>query len=116
MAHGCMMAHNLCHLFTNDIIQERTNIIYIDSSEDLTSSMQLQKLLIVNCSFFQHSVIQESFTGNNPCELTCLAHGYSFFYNFGPVTDGTPCKREQNLEEDICVKGHCTVSTLKKNF
>ncbi len=56
-----------------------------------------------------------SFSGPNPCELTCMAHGFLFFYNFGPVTDGTSCRRtDTGPEEDICVKGICKVNDNKK--
>ncbi|XP_066511174.1 ADAMTS-like protein 5 [Hoplias malabaricus] len=42
--------------------------------------------------------------GSNPCELSCLALGHNFYYNFGRVLDGTPCLTEPGA---ICVNGKC---------
>uniref|UniRef100_A0A8C7L540 ADAMTS like 5 n=1 Tax=Oncorhynchus kisutch TaxID=8019 RepID=A0A8C7L540_ONCKI len=45
--------------------------------------------------------------GSNPCELSCLAQGHNFYYNFGRVLDGTACSKEPG---DVCVNGKCLVS------
>uniref|UniRef100_A0A4W5NBX2 ADAMTS like 5 n=1 Tax=Hucho hucho TaxID=62062 RepID=A0A4W5NBX2_9TELE len=42
--------------------------------------------------------------GSNPCELSCLALGHNFYYNFGRVLDGTACSKEPG---DVCVNGKC---------
>ncbi|KAM3624991.1 uncharacterized protein V6R79_005213 [Siganus canaliculatus] len=42
--------------------------------------------------------------GPNPCELSCLAMGHNFYYNFGSVLDGTPCDNEPGA---VCANGHC---------
>ncbi|XP_052371896.1 ADAMTS-like protein 5 isoform X2 [Oncorhynchus keta] len=42
--------------------------------------------------------------GSNPCELSCLAQGHNFYYNFGRVLDGTACSKEPG---DMCVNGKC---------
>lgn len=42
--------------------------------------------------------------GSNPCELTCLAVGHRFYYNFGRVLDGTSCGTDSG---SVCVNGHC---------
>lgn len=46
--------------------------------------------------------------GSDPCELSCLAIGHNFYYNFGRVLDGTPCQSEQGT---VCVNGKCLVSS-----
>uniref|UniRef100_A0A3Q3JJ49 NTR domain-containing protein n=1 Tax=Monopterus albus TaxID=43700 RepID=A0A3Q3JJ49_MONAL len=40
----------------------------------------------------------------DPCELSCLALGHNFYYNFGHVLDGTACDKEHGA---VCVKGRC---------
>uniref|UniRef100_A0A3P9LQT7 ADAMTS like 5 n=1 Tax=Oryzias latipes TaxID=8090 RepID=A0A3P9LQT7_ORYLA len=42
--------------------------------------------------------------GSNPCELSCMALGHNFYYNFGHVLDGTPCSDEGGV---MCVSGRC---------
>uniref|UniRef100_H3DN60 ADAMTS like 5 n=1 Tax=Tetraodon nigroviridis TaxID=99883 RepID=H3DN60_TETNG len=42
--------------------------------------------------------------GSNPCELSCLALGHNFYYNFGRVLDGTSCNKEPG---GVCVNGRC---------
>ncbi|XP_070814546.1 ADAMTS-like protein 5 [Chaetodon trifascialis] len=42
--------------------------------------------------------------GSNPCELSCLALGHNFYYNFGRVLDGTACDKEAGV---VCVNGRC---------
>nr|XP_057934511.1 ADAMTS-like protein 5 isoform X1 [Doryrhamphus excisus] len=42
--------------------------------------------------------------GSNPCELSCLALGHNFYYNFGRVLDGTACDKEPGA---MCVNGRC---------
>ncbi|KAL4613252.1 ADAMTS-like protein 5 isoform X2 [Arapaima gigas] len=42
--------------------------------------------------------------GSNPCELSCLALGHNFYYNFGRVLDGTSCETEPGA---VCVNGRC---------
>ncbi|XP_026070804.1 ADAMTS-like protein 5 [Carassius auratus] len=42
--------------------------------------------------------------GSQPCELSCLAIGHNFYYNFGRVLDGTPCQSDQGT---VCVNGKC---------
>ena len=46
-------------------------------------------------------------SGSNPCELSCLALGHNFYYNFGRVLDGTACDKEPGA---VCVNGRCLVS------
>ncbi|XP_018620493.2 ADAMTS-like protein 5 isoform X2 [Scleropages formosus] len=41
--------------------------------------------------------------GSSPCELSCLALGQNFYYNFGHVLDGTPCQEPGSM----CVNGRC---------
>ena len=48
-------------------------------------------------------------TGSNPCELSCLALGHNFYYNFGRVLDGTACDKEPGA---VCVNGRCLVSGI----
>uniref|UniRef100_A0A3B4YUY7 ADAMTS like 5 n=1 Tax=Seriola lalandi dorsalis TaxID=1841481 RepID=A0A3B4YUY7_SERLL len=45
-----------------------------------------------------------TFHGSNPCELSCLALGHNFYYNFGRVLDGTACDKEPGA---VCVNGRC---------
>ncbi|XP_035036179.1 ADAMTS-like protein 5 isoform X3 [Hippoglossus stenolepis] len=42
--------------------------------------------------------------GSDPCELSCLALGHKFYYNFGRVLDGTSCSSEPG---ELCVNGRC---------
>lgn len=42
--------------------------------------------------------------GSDPCELSCLAMGHNFYYNFGRVLDGTACHKEPGA---VCVNGRC---------
>ncbi|MEQ2191882.1 hypothetical protein XENOCAPTIV_003887, partial [Xenoophorus captivus] len=42
--------------------------------------------------------------GSSPCELSCLALGHNFYYNFGHVLDGTTCDEESGA---VCVNGRC---------
>ncbi|XP_047187448.1 ADAMTS-like protein 5 [Scophthalmus maximus] len=42
--------------------------------------------------------------GSDPCELSCLALGHNFYYNFGRVLDGTACNKELGA---VCVNGRC---------
>uniref|UniRef100_A0A669CSV1 ADAMTS like 5 n=1 Tax=Oreochromis niloticus TaxID=8128 RepID=A0A669CSV1_ORENI len=42
--------------------------------------------------------------GSNPCELSCLALGHNFYYNFGRVLDGTACDKDSGA---VCVNGRC---------
>ncbi|XP_014868027.1 PREDICTED: ADAMTS-like protein 5 isoform X1 [Poecilia mexicana] len=42
--------------------------------------------------------------GSSPCELSCLALGHNFYYNFGHVLDGTACDPEAGA---VCVNGRC---------
>ncbi|XP_039627296.1 uncharacterized protein adamtsl5 [Polypterus senegalus] len=42
--------------------------------------------------------------GSDPCDLSCLALGQNFYYNFGHVLDGTPCPTET---DGVCIKGQC---------
>ncbi|XP_043961838.1 ADAMTS-like protein 5 isoform X2 [Gambusia affinis] len=42
--------------------------------------------------------------GSSPCELSCLALGHNFYYNFGLVLDGTACDPEAGA---VCVNGRC---------
>ncbi|XP_029000548.1 ADAMTS-like protein 5 [Betta splendens] len=44
--------------------------------------------------------------GSNPCELSCLALGHNFYYNFGRVLDGTACDEEAGAGA-VCVNGRC---------
>uniref|UniRef100_A0A3Q4HAW9 ADAMTS like 5 n=1 Tax=Neolamprologus brichardi TaxID=32507 RepID=A0A3Q4HAW9_NEOBR len=45
--------------------------------------------------------------GSNPCELSCLALGHNFYFNFGRVLDGTACDKDSGA---VCVNGRCLVS------
>uniref|UniRef100_A0A3B3VKX5 ADAMTS like 5 n=1 Tax=Poecilia latipinna TaxID=48699 RepID=A0A3B3VKX5_9TELE len=45
-----------------------------------------------------------TFHGSSPCELSCLALGHNFYYNFGHVLDGTACDPEAGA---VCVNGRC---------
>ncbi|MGH0175368.1 UNVERIFIED_CONTAM: hypothetical protein FKN15_070201 [Acipenser sinensis] len=42
--------------------------------------------------------------GSTPCDLSCLALGHNFYYNFGRVLDGTPCQIELG---GVCINGRC---------
>ncbi|XP_033905762.3 ADAMTS-like protein 5 isoform X1 [Acipenser ruthenus] len=42
--------------------------------------------------------------GSTPCDLSCLALGHNFYYNFGRVLDGTPCQTELG---GVCINGRC---------
>ncbi|XP_030045505.1 ADAMTS-like protein 5 isoform X1 [Microcaecilia unicolor] len=43
-------------------------------------------------------------TGHSECDLTCLAKGQNFYYNFGRVLDGTKCHTDS---DGVCISGHC---------
>ncbi|XP_078539403.1 ADAMTS-like protein 5 [Lissotriton helveticus] len=43
-------------------------------------------------------------TGTSNCELSCLADGHHFYYNFGRVLDGTRCQEDT---KGICINGRC---------
>nr|DBA32025.1 TPA: hypothetical protein GDO54_007777 [Pyxicephalus adspersus] len=43
-------------------------------------------------------------SGQGDCELSCLAQGQNFYYNFGKVLDGTSCHAEY---DGICINGQC---------
>ena len=62
------------------------------------------------CSQILFSSVKQrlwSLPGSNPCELSCLALGHNFYYNFGRVLDGTSCDQEPG---GLCVNGRCLVS------
>ncbi|XP_048376486.2 ADAMTS-like protein 5 isoform X2 [Stegostoma tigrinum] len=40
----------------------------------------------------------------SPCELSCLAKGRRFYYNFGRVLDGTKCEAGSS---GVCINGQC---------
>uniref|UniRef100_UPI00398E7D77 ADAMTS-like protein 5 isoform X2 n=1 Tax=Pristiophorus japonicus TaxID=55135 RepID=UPI00398E7D77 len=40
----------------------------------------------------------------SPCELSCLAKGLNFYYNFGRVLDGTECAAGS---DGVCINGRC---------
>ncbi|XP_067829556.1 ADAMTS-like protein 5 [Heptranchias perlo] len=42
--------------------------------------------------------------GPSPCELSCLAKGQNFYYNFGRVLDGTRCQADSG---GVCINGQC---------
>ncbi|XP_060709812.1 ADAMTS-like protein 5 isoform X1 [Hemiscyllium ocellatum] len=44
------------------------------------------------------------FGAPSPCELSCLAKGRMFYYNFGRVLDGTKCGAGSH---GICINGQC---------
>ncbi|XP_018620496.2 ADAMTS-like protein 5 isoform X3 [Scleropages formosus] len=50
--------------------------------------------------------------GSSPCELSCLALGQNFYYNFGHVLDGTPCQEPGSM----CVNGRCLVLSIDKDL
>ncbi|XP_063781939.1 ADAMTS-like protein 5 isoform X2 [Pseudophryne corroboree] len=43
-------------------------------------------------------------SGQGDCELSCLAQGQNFYYNFGRVLDGTSCRTEY---DGVCINGQC---------
>ncbi|KAM4675602.1 ADAMTS-like protein 5 [Discoglossus pictus] len=43
-------------------------------------------------------------SGQSDCELSCLAEEQNFYYNFGRVLDGTPCRTSY---DGICANGQC---------
>ncbi|KAG8440595.1 hypothetical protein GDO86_006372 [Hymenochirus boettgeri] len=43
-------------------------------------------------------------SGQSDCELSCLAEGQNFYYNFGRVLDGTSCHAEY---DGLCISGQC---------
>ncbi|OCT89688.1 ADAMTS-like protein 5 [Xenopus laevis] len=43
-------------------------------------------------------------SGQSDCELSCLAEGQNFYYNFGRVLDGTSCRSEY---DGLCINGQC---------
>ncbi|KAM4747006.1 ADAMTS-like protein 5 [Rhinophrynus dorsalis] len=43
-------------------------------------------------------------SGQSDCELSCLAEGQNFYYNFGRVLDGTSCRSDH---EGMCINGQC---------
>ncbi|MEE6503391.1 hypothetical protein FKM82_004812 [Ascaphus truei] len=43
-------------------------------------------------------------SGQSDCELSCLAEGQNFYYNFGRVLDGTPCRTSY---DGVCINGQC---------
>ncbi|KAM8974329.1 ADAMTS-like protein 5 [Pelodytes ibericus] len=43
-------------------------------------------------------------SGHSECELSCLAKGQNFYYNFGRVLDGTSCRVDN---DGICINGQC---------
>ncbi|KAJ0056516.1 hypothetical protein NL108_009687, partial [Boleophthalmus pectinirostris] len=66
----------------------------------------------LQCRAFNHRplVSGASFTwmpfhsGSSPCELSCLAAGQMFYFNFGKVLDGTSCGSDPG---SVCVNGRC---------
>ena len=50
--------------------------------------------------------------GTNQCELTCMGIGFNFYYNFGKVLDGTPCRTTAPIAgggATVCLNGNCAV-------
>lgn len=43
-------------------------------------------------------------SGQGDCELSCLAQGQNFYYNFGRVLDGTSCHVQY---DGFCINGQC---------
>ncbi|OCT86860.1 ADAMTS-like protein 5 [Xenopus laevis] len=43
-------------------------------------------------------------SGQSDCELSCLAEGQNFYYNFGRVLDGTSCRSDY---DGLCINGKC---------
>uniref|UniRef100_A0A8C5LYF0 NTR domain-containing protein n=1 Tax=Leptobrachium leishanense TaxID=445787 RepID=A0A8C5LYF0_9ANUR len=63
------------------------------------------------CSAYNHKPLMGNYyrwipfqSGQSDCELSCLAQGQNFYYNFGRVLDGTSC---QVNPDGICINGHC---------
>ncbi|KAI0235699.1 ADAMTS-like protein 5 [Lamellibrachia satsuma] len=52
--------------------------------------------------------------GTNQCELTCMAVGFNFYYNFGKLFDGTPCRTATTKGDSgatvVCVNGNCATA------
>uniref|UniRef100_A0A803J5Z0 ADAMTS-like 5 n=1 Tax=Xenopus tropicalis TaxID=8364 RepID=A0A803J5Z0_XENTR len=44
------------------------------------------------------------YSGQSDCELSCLAEGQNFYYNFGRVLDGTSCHSDY---DGLCINGQC---------
>uniref|UniRef100_G3PZJ5 ADAMTS like 5 n=1 Tax=Gasterosteus aculeatus TaxID=69293 RepID=G3PZJ5_GASAC len=53
---------------------------------------------------FQWTTFHGGLCCSKPCELSCLALGHNFYYNFGRVLDGTACNTEPGA---VCVNGRC---------
>ncbi|XP_053319112.1 ADAMTS-like protein 5 [Spea bombifrons] len=63
------------------------------------------------CSAYNHKPLMGNYyrwvpfhSGQSDCELSCLAQGQNFYYNFGRVLDGTSCREEH---DGICINGQC---------
>ncbi|KAM9311087.1 ADAMTS-like protein 5 [Gastrophryne carolinensis] len=63
------------------------------------------------CSAFNYKPLMGNYykwvpfqSGQGDCELSCLAEGQNFYYNFGRVLDGTSCHVGYN---GICINGKC---------
>ncbi|XP_015198727.1 ADAMTS-like protein 5 [Lepisosteus oculatus] len=80
-----------------------------NSKECLPGSVEFREL---QCAAFNDRPLMGRATyrwttfhgGSNRCELSCLAVGHNFYYNFGRVLDGTPCHTEP---KGVCVNGQC---------
>ncbi|CAH2274159.1 ADAMTS 5 [Pelobates cultripes] len=63
------------------------------------------------CSAYNHKPLMGTYyrwtpfhSGQSDCELSCLAQGQNFYYNFGRVLDGTSCRTDY---DGICINGQC---------
>lgn len=89
-----------------------TGLPFMEVSEAWLSSLKHVLCYCVDFSFCCVLILTETWfillSGSNPCELSCLAIGHNFYYNFGRVLDGTPCQSDQGT---VCVNGKCLVSS-----
>lgn len=89
-----------------------TGLPFMEVSEAWLSSLKHVLCYCVDFSFCCMLILTETWfillSGSNPCELSCLAIGHNFYYNFGRVLDGTPCQADQGT---VCVNGKCLVSS-----
>lgn len=88
-----------------------TGLPFMEVSEAWLSSLKHVLCYCVDFFFCYVLILTETWfillSGSNPCELSCLAIGHNFYYNFGRVLDGTPCQSDQGT---VCVNGKCLVS------
>ncbi|XP_041034489.1 ADAMTS-like protein 5 [Carcharodon carcharias] len=103
----CLIRHPL----TNPCSGEQRQYKVCAVEDCLSGAVDFRQL---QCAAYNHRPILQMraarfewvpfYGASSPCELSCLAKGQNFYYNFGRVLDGTKCEAGSN---GVCINGQC---------